>query len=160
MKIMLKAIGNAATEIFNNIWAVLSGLFASVLGYFMPIKDIVHLLLLFFILDVIFGYWAAHKLRKEKFSVKIIWEHTIPRMLLTIVLVIGAFMWDGVFDQHAVPTYKIIGWFISGVLLYSIAENGYHITKWSVFPKITEMIKGRIKDKTGIEVTEKKSKEK
>ena len=134
----------------KNAYALISGIFMSVLGYFVPVKDIVHLLILFFILDVIFGFWAAKKLREERFSVKIIWAHTIPRMLISIVLITGAYMWDSTYEQDIVSTYKVIGWFISGVLLYSIAENGYHVTKWSVFPKLSSIIGDKLKDKTGI----------
>lgn len=128
---------------FCNTYALLAGLIVSFLGYLMPVKDIVHLLVLFFILDVAFGYWAARVLRGERFSVKIIWEHTMPRMLVSIVLITGAYMWDKVYDQNIFSTYKIIGWFISGVLLYSIADNGYKVTKWGVFSKIRNLFKSR-----------------
>jgi len=132
-------------ETFYKIYALMLGFFMSILGYFIPVRDIVNVLLLFFLLDVIFGYWAAKKLRNERFSVKIIWSHTFPRMLISIVLIIGAYMWDETYDLHVLSTYKTIGWFISGVILYSIAENGYHITKWSVFPKIIAILKNKIK---------------
>lgn len=143
---------HALRELFNDMHAMCAGMSMSVLGYFMPVKDIVHLLILFFIIDVIFGYWAARKLRGERFSVKIIWSHTIPRMLISIVLITGAFMWDTVYNQEVVSTYKMIGWFISGVLLYSIAENGYQVTKWSVFPKIGNLFKKNVKDNTGLDI--------
>ena len=139
-------------DISANIHALLSGITTAILGYFLPVKDIVHLLILFFLLDVVFGFWAARKIRKERFSVKIIWTHTIPRMLLSIVLITGAYMWDQVYSQEMVSTYKIIGWFISGVLLYSIAENGYQITKWSVFPKIGNFVSQKVKDNSGISI--------
>lgn len=147
-----KSIYIAILDIVKNAYAVISGLFVSVLGYFLPIRDVVHLLVLFFILDVVFGYWAARKLRKERFSVNIIWTTTMPRMLLSLVLILGAFMWDKTYCQDIVSTYKIIGWFISGVLLFSIAENGYHITKWSVFPKIGMLFRNNIKERTGLDV--------
>jgi hypothetical protein len=142
----------ALQQLCSNAYALLAGLFTSIIGYFMPVKDIVNLLLLFFILDVIFGFWAAKKLRNERFSVKIIWSHTIPRMLISIVLIIGAYMWDKTYNQDIVSTYKVIGWFISGVLLYSIAENGYLVTKWTVFPRLSEFLKSKVKENTGIEV--------
>jgi hypothetical protein len=141
------SISKAMNSLIHNIYAMLSGLFASIIGYFLPIKDIVHLLILFFFLDVFFGYLAARKLRKERFSVKIIWSHTMPRMLISIVLIIGAYMWDATYGQEIVCTYKVIGWFISGVLLYSISENGYLITKWSIFPRISGLIRTKIYDK-------------
>lgn len=141
-------------ETLTNAYAILAGLFASVLGYFIPVKDIVHLLILFFIIDVIFGFWAARKLRKEKFSVKIIWSTTIPRMLISIVLILSAFMWDMTYKQDFVSTYKIVGWFISGVLIFSIAKNGYLITKWTVFSRIESLFRSKVKEQTGLDVTD------
>lgn len=149
---LFQSLIRAIHELCLNAYALLAGIFTTILGYFLPVKDIVNLLLLFFILDVIFGFWAAKKLRKERFSVKIIWSHTIPRMLISIVLITGAYMWDKTYDQDVVSTYKVIGWFISGVLLYSIAENGYQITKWSIFPKLSGLIQSRVKDSTGMDI--------
>lgn len=147
---------HALHSALQNAYALVAGLIITVVGYFIPVKDIVHLLILFFILDVVFGYCAARKLRNERFSVKIIWEHTMPRMLISIVLISGAFLWDSVYKQEVVSTYKIIGWFISGVLLYSIAENGYQITKWGVFPKIGSLFRAKIQDDMGMDIDIKK----
>lgn len=156
---MLESLFNtllvAMSGLLKNSYAWLSGLLMTLLGYFLPVRDIVHLLIFFFILDVLFGFWAAKKLRKERFSVKIIWSHTIPRMLISIVLILGAYMWDSTYQQDFVSTYKVVGWFISGVLLYSIAENGYHITNWVIFPKLANLIGDKLKDKTGIDLKEK-----
>ena len=155
-----KSIGNALTYIFGNAYGTICGVFTTFLAYFLPVKDIVHLLILFFIVDVIFGYIAAHKLRKERFSVKIIWGHTIPRMMVSLVLILGAFMWDKVYCQELLSTYKMIGWFISGVLLYSIAENGYQITKWSIFPKIGRLISNKVQENTGLEIPDEEGQKK
>lgn len=156
MEEMFRSIGQMFSNLTIKFWPMLTGVFASIVGYFLPVRDIVHLLILFFILDVIFGYWAAHKLRKERFSVKIIWNHTMPRMLISIVLITGAFMWDTVYRQEVVDTYKIVGWFISGVILFSIAENGYLITGWTVFSRVGRLLSKKIKDATGQDLTENK----
>lgn len=140
-------------------WSLLSGIVMSFVGYLVPIRDIVHLLVLFFILDVIFGYWAAKRLRKEPFSAKIIWKTTMPRMVISLVLVIGAFMWDSVYQQELVATYKIIGWFISGVLLASIVQNGYQITKWNMFSFLGDFLKEKIQQNTGINIDKDKENE-
>lgn len=141
-------------NLLNNFYAVVSGLIVSMIGYFIPVHNIVMLLLVLFMLDVIIGYWSAKKVRGERFSVKIIWDHTIPRMLISIILILGSFMWDKVYEQNLVSTYKVIGWFISGVLLYSIAENGYRITSWSIFPKIGYLFKSKVKENTGMDIDE------
>lgn len=153
---MIKNLKCGLMDVFDNSYTLMSGFSATILGYFLPVKNIVHLLILFFILDVVFGYWAARKLRNERFKVDIIWTKTMPRMLISIVVILGAFMWDTTFGQDLVCTYKLIGWFISGVLLASIAENGYNITKWSVFPKIGGIFRSRVQDTTGMDISDNK----
>lgn len=140
---------------FKDAYAFIIGCVASFIGYLLPVKNIVNIIVLFFILDVIFGYWAAHKLKKEKFSVKIIWEHTMPRMLISVVLVSCAYAWDTEFNQELVSTYIIIGWFIAGVILYSIAKNGYKITKWEAFTQIGDVLQEKVRDNTGMNINEK-----
>lgn len=153
------------TDFFGNVYAVGVGIFTSVLGYFIPIRDIVQLMIGLFIADVLFGYAAARKGKKrngkvqKRFSVQIIWEHTIPRMLISIVLVMTTYMWDLTYSQEFVNTYKAIGWFISGVLIFSIADNGFFITKWSVFMKVSQLIRGKIKGETEIDLKEEKEEE-
>ena len=154
---LMKMIFRMLQEPTSQVISMLSGFFFMVFGYFIPIREIVHVMVLFFILDVIFGFWAAKKLRKEKFSVKIIWKHTLPRMAISFVLILSAFMWDSTFDQNVIATYKIIGWFISGVLLFSIAQNGYKITKWAVFPQLLILVGRKVKDSTGLDVDVEKS---
>lgn len=155
---LFQVIAQAISSALQNVYALVAGAFAAVVGYFLPVRDILHLLILFFFLDVFFGYLAAKKLRRERFSVKIIWTHTMPRMLISIVLILGAFMWDNVYQQELVCTYKVVGWFISGVLLYSIAENGYHITKWAIFPQIGSLIRSKVKERAGVDISTKEGK--
>lgn len=136
-------------------YAIIAGSMVSFIGYLLPIRNIVHLVIALFVFDVFFGYWAAKKLRNERFSVKIIWDHTMPRLLVSIVLITGAFVWDKVYEQEFVPTYKIIGWFISGVLLYSISKNGYKISKWKAFDQLGDFLQDKVKDATGIDMDKK-----
>jgi len=117
---LIEIICQAMEYFFKDFYAFLIGCIVSFIGYLLPVKNIVNLLILFFILDVVFGFWAANVLRNERFSVKIIWKHTIPRMLISVILITGAFMWDEVYHQEFVSTYKIIGWFISGVIISAI----------------------------------------
>lgn len=145
-------MNESITDWFRIVWSLLSGAFMTALGFLMPVKNIVHLLILFFLLDVVFGYWAARKLRKEKFSAKIIWKTTFPRMVISLVLVICAFLWDNVYQQTTFSTYNLIGWFISGVLLASIAINGYYITRWDIFLGLGKFFRDKTKDLTGIEI--------
>lgn len=142
----------------SNAWAMVTGLLASVIGYFLPIKNIVHLVLFFFLLDILFGYWAARMLRRERFSTRIIWQYTMPRILISLVLIISSFMWDTTFSQEYISTYKLIGWFICGILIYSVAKNGYKITNWEMFPLIGRLFADRVERETGINLEKEESK--
>lgn len=137
-------IYDSFAEWLRLVWGLISGAFMAVLGYFIPVKNIVHLMVFFFFMDVIFGYWAARKTRGERFSARIIWRNTMPRMVISMVLILSAFMWDQVYNQDAVATYRIIGWFISGVLLSSIVQNGYRITQWDMLLGLGDIIKQKI----------------
>lgn len=142
--------------IFESTYTFLSSLIIIICGYFLPIKDIAHLILLFFFLDVIFGYWSAHKLRKERFSVKIIWGHTVPRMIFALVCLITSYMLDKICGQNYFSLYKVVGWFFSVLLLISIFENGYLITKWNALSGIANIIKKKVEDNAYIDVGYKK----
>lgn len=132
------------SELGYTVCATISGIFSAILGYFLPVRDIVHIVFIFFVLDMLVGYWAARKLRGEKFSTPRVWATTVPRLLLSIVVILAAFGWDKVFEQNLISTYKLIGWFISGILLYSIILNGYKITSWHVFPRLAKVIKDKL----------------
>lgn len=140
------------SDIADWVWKTCCGTFSAILGYFLPIRDLVHLVILFFILDMLIGYWAARKLRGERFSTKIVWKTTFPRMLISLILILMAYLWDTTFHQVYLPTYNIIGWFISGILLFSIAKNGFKITKWQGFAGIENLFKKKIEEETGADL--------
>ncbi|MFW5753495.1 MAG: hypothetical protein ACOCV9_01720, partial [Marinilabiliaceae bacterium] len=81
------------------------------------------------------------------------WRTTVPRMILSLVLILGAFMWDHVFAQNFIATYKIVGWFIAGILLFSIGQNGYQITHWRAFRHIGDAIEKKL----GTDLTKEKN---
>lgn len=155
MEKIVETAGKAVVDLFSNIWAVICGFFAVCLGYFAPVFDNMLLLLFLFALDVVFGYWAAKKLRGEKFSKTIIWKTTMPRLVVSGVLVLIFYMWDMTYKQDFVATYRLVGWFISGIIIYSIAQNGYSVTKWEGFPLLGLFLKKKIQDTTGIDITKK-----
>lgn len=128
----------------QDAYACISGFTAAAIGYFIPIKDMVHLVLVFFLVDVIVGYWAASKLRKESFNPSIIWKKTIPRATISIIIIMCTHAWDTTFSQDYISTSGFIGWFIAGIIIASIAKNGYEITNWKPFDTIGNSIKEQI----------------
>lgn len=126
---------------FTNIWSLISGMSMSLLGYFLPIKDVVHFVIACFIIDMLIGYWTAKKTRGEKFSMSVVWNTTMPRLTLSLIIIILAFAWDTTFNQLTIASYKVVGWFICGVLIANIIQNSYKITKWNIFIDIGNYIK-------------------
>jgi len=144
----------AVKHFFADSANVCAGMLGTIIGYFLPIRDIVHFVILLFIMDVIFGYLVDRQQNKARFKVKLVWNHTIPRMLISIVIVMATFMWDRTYEQDVVSTYNVVGWFISGVLIFSIAENAFLLTKWDTFLRIRNMIRKNINEKTGEDLSE------
>ncbi len=147
------------TDWLKIAWSAISGVFMTILGYFIPIQNIVLLLILFFAINTIFGYLKAHKIDKEKFSQKKIWNTTIPRLGGSILIVMMSFLWDDVHGQSTVATYNAVGWFLSGILLFKTALNLYYLTKWNAFKDLANYF-GRRSSESGIEVTEQSQTEK
>lgn len=139
---MLKIEGFITSKIVEFIVAT----FLSVLGYFSPLKNIAHLVLFFFFIDIIYGYMADRKTNRAKFKPSIIWKKTMPRVVLTFTLLICAFLLDKVSGQDFISTYNVLGWFVCSLLFISIAKNGYIITKWEAIPFIGQFISKKIKD--------------
>lgn len=143
------------------------GIIASIVtlvGYFSPVKDTVHFMIGLFIIDVIYGWRVDRKLNKYnkeknygRFDPMIVWDKTIPKMVLSLILLLGFFTLDSVTGQHFIEFYNIVGWFICGLLLASIAENGYIITGWKTLSFLDILIKKKIKDQTGIEIDNKEN---
>lgn len=136
---------------FLDYWASIVGLFMSMLGYFLPIRDLVHLVIFFFIIEMITGYYAAKskanlKRKKLNFSLTIVYTKTIPRMFITILILIMAYLWDTVNNQKWVPTYTILGWFFTGILLLKTMRHSYTVTKWIGFKYAEILIVNKMKN--------------
>lgn len=152
MEEFFKTIANALMSLFSNTCALVTGIVTAVVGYLYPTFEISSFLLALFVFDVIFGAWKAKKIKNEKFSMKIVWNTTFPRMLVAFLLITLTYIWDQIAKQHVVETWRIVGLIFAGALIWSIAENGYYITKWIAFKIAAVRFSGVVKDKTGIDI--------
>lgn len=132
------------SEWLRSAWQTFVAIFIAAIGYFLPVKNIVHVLVLFFVADMVIGYLNAKMYKGERFSMSKIWRTTFPRLFLSLIIIVLAYLWDTVYQQDTVCTYRFIGWIISGVLFANIIKNGYYITKWDVFIEIGEFVSSRI----------------
>jgi len=149
----LNAVFNALIEMGDLVWRFICALFFSIDCYCLPIKDLVNMVLVIFAIDMVVGWWTARKLRGESFSPKIIWEKTVPRVAFSLLLIVLCFWLDTTCKQNFLPTYNYIGWFISGLVIWSIGENGYKLTKWNVFRKLGRAVEHRIEEETGFDLS-------
>jgi hypothetical protein len=127
-------------------------LFFVFIGYFSPIHDMVHVVLFFFFVDVIYGWRAAKKVNNARFQPALVWKKTMPRVLLSLVLLMLAYILDNETGQTWVNTSAIIGWAISGLLFLSILKNGYIVTNWRPFDLLGKTARHKIKHETGITI--------
>lgn len=144
MKVRIASILN---ELFNDVYNLVVGAIFSLFGYFSPIRETMHVLFFFFLLDVIFGYLVARKVRGEKWQPKIIWEKTIIKMLVASLMVITAHMLDKIAPSSYLTIREFVGWFISGVVLSSVWENFHTLTKWKIVVKLSETLNEKLKFK-------------
>lgn len=134
-------------DMFLDTHNFFAGWLGSIVIYFLPVFDVLRMLVFFFIIDTLIGYWKAHKLRGESFKGRIVWEKTITRLALSTLIILCAFSWDQVYSQDVIKIHMVIGGFISGVVLLSIVQNGYEISRWSVLKRIAKTIDKRLDDK-------------
>lgn len=147
---MMNELGTAGKA----LWEFFYGLLGVVFGFLLPIKDMVNFVLLLFFVDIVVGYVTANKIRGEHFKPELIWRKTIPRLTLSVVLIILTYLWDTTFQQTILSTYTTTGWFISGILIVSIARNGFKLTRWQVFESLTGLFHEKIKEQTGLDIRE------
>lgn len=152
-------MNDITTDWLKIFWSAITGTFMTAIGYFIPIQNIILVLMLFFAIDAFFGFLKAHKIDKEKFSQRKIWNTTVPRLGGSILLVMMAFIWDDVYKQSSVATYNALGWFLSGILLTKTAFNLYYLTEWDVFKEVGKYF-GRKTSENGMEMPEQNQTEK
>lgn len=152
-------IQQVIAETVNSAYVLIIGLMTSLVGYFLPVKETVHILLVFFFLDIIFGYWAARKKGsidnvKVKFSPKVIWEKTIPKMLVSFLMILTAHMLDAISPIGILTIRESVGWFISGIVLASVWQNFFIVTSWNVVEQLKDVLLNKLRRETGIKEIE------
>ena len=131
---------------FSDAYNFFAGWLGSLVVYFLPVFDILRMLVFFFVIDSLVGYWKARKIDGIPFRGRIVWDKTITRLALSTVIILCAFSWDNVYSQDVVKVHMIIGGFISGVVLLSIVQNGYEISRWSVLNRLAKHLDKKLEN--------------
>lgn len=156
MKDIAYSVADWFKDVFSNEQTFASGLIASVVGYFAPIKDPIIYLIALFVVDCLIGALKNWKLHKEPFSKRKVFETTVPRLLAVILIMTLLYSWDKTFQQEFINTYLVVGYFIAGVLLWNVIMNLYKVTKWKAFIKIGSLIDKNVEEKTNLKIEDDK----
>ena len=136
----------------DRIWSYLIGVLIS---FFEPIYVTILWMLIFIVVDMATGIYAAYCKGQKITSHKM--QRTVVKFLMygtTIILLEG-------FDKYFVTLVDcglatIGATIICGIELYSIFENCYKATGNIVFKVLTNWTKEKVEEKTGIHIEEKK----
>lgn len=145
---------------FKTVYNFISVIVSPILAYFSPIKGIVHVVIIFFLIDVWYGYRASVKVGKKvekkiAFEPVLVWKKTMPRLGLSLILLVLAFMLDTETGQTLINTSNIIGYVICFLVFWSILQNGYIVTNWEVIPLIGEAIQKKAEKRLDIKLERK-----
>ncbi|HZK26029.1 MAG TPA: phage holin family protein, partial [Thermoclostridium sp.] len=139
-------------DFFSNAAGWVLGVFLSIINYFAPIADTIHVLLVFFVGDILFGFLASKKLRGESFNPRKVWEKTIPKMLVSFFIIISAHMLDSISPLGFLTIRESVGWILSGLVLHSVWKNAFIVTKWTALKHIGAFLSDSLKDRFKIDV--------
>lgn len=136
----------------HRIW---SYMMASILGFLEPIGVLILWMLIFIISDMITGIYAAF-CKGDKIT-----SHKMQKTVIKFLMYGGAIILLEGFDIYFITfadlsLAKIGATIICGIEIYSIFENCYKATGNIVFKVLTQFTSQKIKDKTGVDIEEKK----
>lgn len=127
---------NLSHTSFNAFCGKISVVF---IAYFTPIAEMIHVMLIFLVVDTISGIWASLKSGEKLESRKL--RKTVYKFLWYTVAVMAAWMMEKTYSLHWANIASIVAGFICFVELKSIFENITRITNEPVFMKILKIFK-------------------
>jgi len=130
---------------FNSFFAKFGILFVS---YFTPISEMIHVMLIFLVLDTISGIWASLKEGEKLQSNKL--RKTVYKFLWYTVAVMLSWMMEKTFSiMDWSNLASIVAGFICFVELKSVFENITRITGDPLFLRIIKIFKKKGKETLG-----------
>lgn len=138
---------------------ILYGLGGAVVSFLAPIETFIVWMLIFVMIDLVSGVWAAktrhEKLESKKLGAtlnKMVWYFTAILMAQALDVKIIPYI-----DLHLASLTTAI---ICGFNLYSVLENAYTITGNQVFWALTQFTNKKIKQVTEVDVKATKKRKK
>jgi hypothetical protein len=116
-----------------------------ILSYFAPIATIIHVMLIFILIDCLSAIWAARKNNIPIESRKM--RKTVIKMFWYIMAVLMAHTMEVTFNLQFARLAQICGGFVCMVEIKSVFENITKITNEPVFMKIYKLFEKKINEK-------------
>lgn len=127
----------------EHVYNWLTALAFGFLGYFEPMRGVVHVMVAAIVIDMITGIWAAVRRGEGLKSCKL-WQ-TGRKLLLSIVVVVLFYAMDQEMSVDVFQLHKVAAWLITGFEMWSILENAAQISDHPVFRIIKKMMSDRLK---------------
>lgn len=132
----------------QHIWHLVFGAIVALLGYFSPIKAVVHVMGAAIVLDLVFGIWAARS-RKEGIKSGKLWR-TAYKFFISVVVVALLYAMDVEMGAEIVQLHRLVAWLITGFEIWSILESGGQITNHKIFRILRKIMEDKVESATGI----------
>lgn len=133
-------------ETFTNIEGWLLGAILSFLAHLAPLYETFITLFVFFCFDVFFGFLVAKKKRNERFSSKIVWSKTVPKMAIITLIIVLVFQLDSLAPTDFMKLTSLISWGLSGLILHSILQNILKLTDYKEVKEINDILTKKMKE--------------
>lgn len=134
----------------NHILNLILGAIASIFGYFAPITGVVGVVTAVILVDFLVGVIAARKKGHAIKSVKM-WR-TVKKLFWSLVVVSLLYASDT--EMGIIQLHKLVGFFIFGYELFSIAESLAYVTDLKLFVYLREIMEDKIEDQVNIDLEE------
>lgn len=139
---------------FSHLMNILFGMLIAVLGYFTPVKDIVHVMCAAIFIDFATGLWASRTKGNGITSFKM-WR-TIYKLFLSTLIVMLLFSMDKEMGVMHIEMHRLVAWLITGFEIWSILENAAVISDHRIFKLLKKYMHDKIEKQTGIDINENK----
>lgn len=142
--------------IVQHIWNFLFGIIIVLIGYFLPIKNVVHVMSAAIMFDLFTGLWAARVKGKGWKSIKM-WR-TIYKLFISTIIIMLLYAMDKEMGTPIIQMHKIAAWLITGFEIWSILENAAEISNLRIFIILRNFMQDKIEQQTGINIEDGKEK--
>lgn len=136
--------------LLQHLYNFFSGIVVTLMGYFTPIKGVIHVMVIAIILDLIFGIIAA-RCRKEGIKSSKLWR-TAYKLFIAVAVVALLYAMDVEIGVEIIQLHRLVAWLITGFEVWSILESGGQITNHKLFRILKKYMEDKVESVTGVDL--------